>query len=68
MEFVSSSQLKDAAQNTLPFVDVQEVVPHPAVPLAGLGIYYKGRPGYGGFFAPKVVTLDLTKRLLEPRI
>ncbi|XP_037716793.1 uncharacterized protein LOC119551500 [Drosophila subpulchrella] len=67
MEFGSSSQLKDAAQNTLPFVDVQEVVPYPAVPLAGLGIYYKGRPGYGGFFAPKVVTFDLTKGLSEPR-
>ncbi|KAI8035940.1 uncharacterized protein LOC128256687 [Drosophila gunungcola] len=61
MEFVSSSQQKDASQNTLPFVDVQEVVPHPPVPLAGLGIYHKGRPGYGGFFAPKVLTFDLTK-------
>ncbi|KAH8358184.1 hypothetical protein KR084_007002 [Drosophila pseudotakahashii] len=67
LEFVSSSQLKDAAQSTLPFVDVQEVVPHPPVPLAGLGIYYKGRPGYGGFFAPKVLTYDLSKRLLDPR-
>uniref|UniRef100_A0A6P4EN85 Uncharacterized protein LOC108043768 n=1 Tax=Drosophila rhopaloa TaxID=1041015 RepID=A0A6P4EN85_DRORH len=67
LEFVSSSQLKDASQNTLPFVDVQEVVPHPAVPLAGLGIYYKGRPGYGGFLAPKVVTFDLTKVVMDPR-
>ncbi|XP_044249063.2 uncharacterized protein [Drosophila takahashii] len=67
LEFVSSSQLKDAAQSTLPFVDVQEVVPHPAVPLAGLGIYYKGRPGYGGFLAPKVLTYDLSKGLLDPR-
>ncbi|XP_043644324.1 uncharacterized protein LOC122613951 [Drosophila teissieri] len=67
MEFVSSSQLKDAAQNTFPFVDVQDVVPQQAVPLAGLGIYYKGRPGYGGFFAPKVVTYDLSKKLLDPR-
>ncbi|XP_017054343.1 uncharacterized protein LOC108096906 [Drosophila ficusphila] len=62
MEFTSSSQLKDAAQNAVPFVDVQEVVPDIATPLAGVGIYYKGRPGYGGFFAPKVITFDLTKR------
>ncbi|XP_017079429.1 uncharacterized protein LOC108113372 [Drosophila eugracilis] len=68
MEFYSSSQVKDAAQNTLPFLDLQEVVPNPPVPLAGLGIYYKGRPGYGGFFAPKVVTMDLSKKLLDPRV
>lgn len=65
LEFGSSSQLKDAAQNTVPFIDVQEVVPRPAMPLSGLGIYYKGRPGYGGFFAPKVMTYDLSKTLLE---
>lgn len=65
MEFTSSSQQKDASQNTVPFVDVQEVVPQPAVPLAGLGIYHKGRPGYGGFFAPKVVTFDFSKNLLD---
>ncbi|KAH8252483.1 hypothetical protein KR032_000210, partial [Drosophila birchii] len=64
MEFTSSSQQKDAAQNTVPFMDVQEVVPQPPVPLVGLGIYHKGRPGYGGFFAPKVVTFDFSKNLL----
>ncbi|XP_017096761.2 uncharacterized protein [Drosophila bipectinata] len=67
MEFVSSSREKDVAQNTLPFIDIQEVVPHPAVPLSGLGIYHKGRSGYGGFFAPKVVTYDFAKHLTEPR-
>lgn len=67
MDFVSSSRQKDVAQNTLPFIDIQEVVPHPAVPLSGLGIFHKGRSGYGGFFAPKVVTYDLAKHLTEPR-
>ncbi|EDV56783.2 uncharacterized protein Dere_GG22842 [Drosophila erecta] len=53
MEFVSSSQLKDAAQNTLPFVDVQEVVPQQAVPLAGLGIYYKDAPATAASLPPR---------------
>ncbi|XP_017147324.1 uncharacterized protein LOC108158988 [Drosophila miranda] len=65
MNFFSSSKVKDASQNTLPFIDVQEVVPHPAVPLAGLGIFYKSRPGSGGFFAPKVVTYDYSQYLKE---
>ncbi|KAH8298546.1 hypothetical protein KR044_010952, partial [Drosophila immigrans] len=58
MEFVSSSMDKDAAQSTVPFIDLQDVVPNPAVPLAGLGIYHKGRKGFGGFFAPKIVTYN----------
>ncbi|KAH8308952.1 hypothetical protein KR059_004149 [Drosophila kikkawai] len=65
MEFTSSSREKDAAQNTVPFIDVQEVVPQPPVPLVGLGIYHKGRPGYGGFFAPKVVTFDFSSNLFD---
>ncbi|XP_034653983.1 uncharacterized protein LOC117892096 [Drosophila subobscura] len=65
MKFTSSSKMKDAAQSTVPFIDMQEVVPHPAVPLAGLGIYHKGRPGFGGFFAPKVVTYDYSQYLKE---
>ncbi|XP_022233409.2 uncharacterized protein LOC111081610 [Drosophila obscura] len=65
IKFFSSSKLKDVSQNTVPFIDVQEVVPHPAVPLAGLGIYHKGRPGFGGFLAPKVVTYDYSQYLKE---
>ncbi|XP_034482379.1 uncharacterized protein LOC117787867 [Drosophila innubila] len=41
MEFVSSSVDKDGAQSTVPFIDIQDVVPNPAVPLSGLGIYHK---------------------------
>ncbi|KAH8418347.1 hypothetical protein KR222_002648 [Zaprionus bogoriensis] len=66
MEFVSSSEDKDAAQSTVPFIDIQEVVPNPAMPLSGLGIYHKGRKGFGGFFAPKVVTYDFLQGLLKP--
>ncbi|XP_033148934.1 uncharacterized protein LOC108595224 [Drosophila busckii] len=66
MEFVSSSTDKDAAQNTVPYIDVQDVVPNPAVALSGLGIYHKGRNGYGGFFAPKIITYDLSKTITKP--
>ncbi|KAH8355089.1 hypothetical protein KR093_005398 [Drosophila rubida] len=64
MEFVSSSIDKDAAQSTVPFIDMQDVVPNPAVPLSGLGIYHKGRRGFGGFFAPKVVTYNIWEKPL----
>lgn len=66
MEFISSSWDKDAAQNTVPFIDIQEVVPNPAVPLSGLGIYHKGRKGYGGYFAPKLVTYNLLNNFVKP--
>ncbi|XP_060652646.1 uncharacterized protein LOC132788962 [Drosophila nasuta] len=66
MEFVSSSVDKDAAQSTVPFIDLQDVVPNPAVSLSGLGIYHKGRRGFGGFFAPKVVTYNFWEKLLAP--
>lgn len=59
MEFINSSLDKDAAQNTVPFIDIQEVVTDPAVPLSGLGIYHRGRKGFGGYFAPKIVTYNL---------
>ncbi|KAM8713659.1 hypothetical protein ACLKA7_013908 [Drosophila subpalustris] len=66
MEFVSSSVDKDAAQSTVPFIDIQDVVPNPAVPLSGLGIYHKGRKGFGGFFAPKIVTYyNFWKKLVK---
>lgn len=66
MEFTSSSVDKDAAQNTVPFIDIQEVVPNPAVPLSGLGIYHRGRKGFGGYFAPKIVTYNLLQNLMKP--
>lgn len=65
MEFTSSSVDKDAAQNTVPFIDVQEVVPNPAVPLSGLGIYHRGRKGFGGYFAPKIVTYNFLQNLMK---
>lgn len=58
IEFGPSDVRLDAAQTTVPFIDTQKVEPHSPVPLIGLGIYFKGNPGYGGFIAPKVIPYD----------
>ena len=47
---------KDVSQTTIPFIDTQSVVPSPPTWLTGVGIYHKGRSGYGGFVAPRVFT------------
>ncbi|XP_011496806.1 PREDICTED: uncharacterized protein LOC105361355 isoform X2 [Ceratosolen solmsi marchali] len=49
---------KDAAQNTVPFIDIQPVIPNPPMPLSGAGIFHKGREGYGGFLALKAITYN----------
>ncbi|KAI9581954.1 hypothetical protein GQX74_011449 [Glossina fuscipes] len=67
IEFGPSSMRKDAGQSTVPFIDTQDVVSYPSVPLAGIGIYHKGRPGYGGFLAPKLLTYDFTPHIQPPR-
>lgn len=58
---------KDAAQSTVPFIDIQEVISNPPVPLSGLGIYHKGQRGYGGFLAPKIMTYDFTPHIRVPQ-
>ncbi|ODN05047.1 hypothetical protein Ocin01_01561 [Orchesella cincta] len=56
ISFGASSQSKDVSQTTVPFIDIQEVRPKPAVWLKGIGIYHKGQQGFGGFIAPKIFT------------
>lgn len=58
IKFTHSDINKDAAQTTVPFLDAQDVVNSPPVPLAGVGIFVKGQDGYGGFIAPRVKTFD----------
>lgn len=54
---------KDAAQTTVPFIDIELVEPtHPTI-LSGAGLYYKGQPGFGGFIAPKIVTYDFAPHI-----
>ncbi|XP_057339803.1 uncharacterized protein LOC130677172 [Microplitis mediator] len=40
----------------IPFLDMQPVNVSPAVPLGGLGLFYKSQPGYGGFLAFKHIS------------
>ncbi|XP_033171915.1 uncharacterized protein LOC117148567 isoform X1 [Drosophila mauritiana] len=67
IDFTNTGLDKDAAQSTVPFMDIQDVVSNPPVPLAGIGIYYKGRNGYGGFLGPKIITYDFTPHVQVPK-
>ncbi|KAH8351924.1 hypothetical protein KR084_000635, partial [Drosophila pseudotakahashii] len=66
IEFTNSGFEQDAGQSTVPYIDIQDVVSDPVVPLSGIGIYYKGRDGYGGFLAPKIITYDFTPHVQLP--
>ncbi|KAJ8664929.1 hypothetical protein QAD02_006591 [Eretmocerus hayati] len=54
---------KDLGQNTVPFIDLQEVTAEPAVPLVGAGIYLRGKDYSGGFLALKLIHMDFTPHL-----
>lgn len=58
VKFTHSDIGKDAAQTTVPFLDAQDCVNNPPVPLEGIGIFLKGQDGYGGFISPKIKTFD----------
>lgn len=60
IKFTHSDIGKDAAQTTVPFIDSQEVSAADDSPLQGVGLYFKGAYGYGGFIAPKIETLDFS--------
>lgn len=66
IKFTYTDMDKDAAQTTVPFIDIQEVTSQPPVPLSGVGIYHKGRDGFGGFLAPKLITYDFTTHIQVP--
>ncbi|KAL5276194.1 hypothetical protein ACFFRR_001798 [Megaselia abdita] len=57
---------KDAAQTTVPFIDTQPVAAK--APLSGIGIYHKGRQGFGGFLAPSIFTYDFTSHIQLPNV
>lgn len=63
IEFQPTDKYLDAAQTTIPFIDIQLVESANPGPLAGIGLYYKGQPNYGGFIAPKILTYDYTEHV-----
>lgn len=63
VQFTHTDFDKDAAQTTIPFIDLQEVVTDPPVPLTGIGIVYRGNSGFGGFIAPKIKTYNYGRLL-----
>ncbi|XP_076160472.1 chemokine-like protein orion isoform X2 [Ptiloglossa arizonensis] len=63
LNFAPSDRVNDAAQNTIPFLDIQPVESNPPVPMAGAGIFHKGRKGSGGYIALKLITYDFTPHL-----
>lgn len=66
VEFQASSLEKDVSQTTVPFLDAQPVAPQPPSWLTGVGIFHKGQPGYGGYVALRIATLNVTDYLLLP--
>ncbi|KAH8248909.1 hypothetical protein KR032_004232 [Drosophila birchii] len=68
VEFTHSGLDEDAAQTTVPLIDIQEVISKPPVPLSGLGVYYRGSKGYGGYVAPKLITYDYGNHIELPTI
>ncbi|XP_055618076.1 uncharacterized protein LOC129763220 isoform X1 [Toxorhynchites rutilus septentrionalis] len=66
IRFRESDRGMDAAQTTVPFFDAQPVVPAKPIPLAGAGLFHKGRPKFGGFIAPKVLTYDFGPHVQPP--
>ena len=54
---------KDAAQTTIPFLDIQPVTTAPPFPLSGAGIFHKGSEGSGGFVALRIITYDISNHL-----
>lgn len=63
LNFAPSDRVKDAAQSTVPFIDIQEIQPSPVIPIAGAGIYHKGRKGSGGFVGMKLITYNFAPHL-----
>jgi len=68
VEFQASSLERDVSQTTVPFLDAQIVAPQPPVWITGVGLYHKGQPGYGGFVAFRLQTLNVTDYMVVPQL
>jgi len=65
--FDATSPFKDVRQTTIPYIDSQIVTPKKSSWLSGIGIYYKGFIGYGGYVGAMVSTYDSSKHLVPKR-
>lgn len=64
VQFQSSDPYTDFARVTFPFIESYPIIPYNEVPLAGLGIYYKGRANDGGLIALKTAVYDFASHIL----
>ena len=63
--FTITDMQKDVGQTTVPFIDTQEVVTNPPMPLGGAGLYHRGQEGYGGFIGLKLYTYNIVDYISE---
>ncbi|XP_057333743.1 uncharacterized protein LOC130672944 [Microplitis mediator] len=63
IRFQTTSWDKDLGQTVVPYFDTLPalVTTKRTVALDGVGIFHRGSPGYGGFIAPKIFTVDHSK-------
>lgn len=67
VEFQSSDTTKDILQNTIPYIDTQLVEPSHPAPLVGIGLYYKGSDGFGGYIAPYVIPYNYFSHIVDKK-
>lgn len=60
VKFTTTDARADLGQNTIPFIDVQEVITTPQIPLTGAGLFHKRSKLSGGFLALKIFHYDFS--------
>ncbi|KAK0174921.1 hypothetical protein PV327_010628 [Microctonus hyperodae] len=63
IRFNPSNRWTDVGQSTIPFFDAQPVDGPVSVPLSGIGLFFKGPSGFGGYLALKTISFDFTNEL-----
>lgn len=48
----------DFGQTTIPYFDARPAISVDGVALGGVGLTHRGTPGYGGYIAPKVFSIN----------
>ncbi|XP_057327667.1 uncharacterized protein LOC130669025 [Microplitis mediator] len=60
VKFKMSGWWVDVSQTLYPYIDLQKVTTKPPAPIGGVGLCYKGQSGFGGFIAPKIISMNNT--------